>query len=62
MACDVLRITITTVTLGSVFSIGPCVFNKYKRKMLGETVQALTSTRNWLRGFVSKFNFFIKDL
>ena len=62
MACDVLRIPVTTIASESTFSIGSCVLNKYKSYMLDEIVQAFIFTHNWFLGFVGKFKFFIENL
>ena len=62
MSCDVLSIPITIIALESTFSIGSLVLNKYRSSMFDEIVQAFFCTRNWLLGFVGKFNFFIENL
>ncbi|CAA0835577.1 Zinc finger BED domain-containing protein DAYSLEEPER [Striga hermonthica] len=52
MAWDVLAIPITSVALGSAFSIGAHVLTKCRSRILLEKIQALICTRNWLHGFV----------
>ena len=48
MACDILSIPISTVTLESTFSVGGWVIDQFRSALKPDVVEALVCTRDWL--------------
>ncbi|MDV3197567.1 MAG: hAT transposon family protein, partial [Candidatus Phytoplasma australasiaticum] len=52
MARDLLSISIIIVAFDCAFSIGAHVINKYRSRLLQESVETMICYRNWLDRFV----------
>ncbi|CAL1354099.1 unnamed protein product [Linum trigynum] len=51
MAKDVLSIPITSVASESSFSLGGRILTKWRTSILSDTLEAVVTTRNWIRGY-----------